>query len=89
VFAHLELLYQALLHSLFVPIMSIQHSSAYVKVNDVRYGLKVAHWHQSTGQVIGLHCRFCIVFGSEEKVGSPKRNPATTVQEWNGCPISI
>ena len=78
----LELLYRALLHSLLAPIMSIQRSSAYVKGNDVRYGLKVAHRHQSTEKVIGLQCRFCIVFGHEEKVGS-KRKPATTVQEWN------
>jgi hypothetical protein len=62
--------------------MSSQRSSAYVKGNDDRYGLKVAHRHQSTGKVIGLQCRFCIVFGREEKVGS-KRKPATTVQGWN------
>ena len=62
--------------------MATKRSSAYVKGNDVRYGLKIAHHHPLTGNVIGLQCRFCIVFGREEKVGS-KRKPSTTVQGWN------
>ena len=62
--------------------MSLQRSSAYVNGNDAWYGLKIAHRHASTGAVIGLQCRVCIVFGREEKVGS-KRKPATTVQAWS------
>jgi hypothetical protein len=62
--------------------MATKRSSAYVKGNDVRYGLKIAHRHPLTGKMIGLQYRFCIVFGREEKVGS-KRKPSTTVQGWN------
>jgi hypothetical protein len=62
--------------------MSGKRSSGYVKDNDVRYGLKVAHRDPKSSKVIGLQCRFCIAFGREEKVGS-KRKAATTVQGWN------
>ncbi len=62
--------------------MSEKHSLGYVKDNDVRYGLKVAHRDPKSSKVIGLQCRFCIAFGREEKVGS-KRKAATTVQGWN------
>ena len=68
--------------------MATKHSSAYVKGNDVRYGLEIAHCHPLTGKVIGLQCRFCIVFGREEKVGS-KRKPSTTVQGWNAREWSL
>ncbi len=59
-----------------------KRSSGYVKDNDVRYGLKVAHRDPKSSKVIGLQCRFCIAFGREEKVGS-KRKAATTVQGWS------
>ncbi len=62
--------------------MSGKCSSGYVKDNDVRYGLKVAHRDPKSSKVIGLQCRFCITFGREEKVGS-KRKVATTVQGWS------
>ncbi len=62
--------------------MSGKRSSGYVKDNDVRYGLKVAHRDPKSSKVIGLQCRFCIAFGREEKVGS-KRKAATTVQGWS------
>jgi hypothetical protein len=58
------------------------HSSAYVKANDVWYGLKVASRDPKTSKVFGLQCRFCIAFGREEKVGS-KQKPTTTVQGWS------
>jgi hypothetical protein len=62
--------------------MSGKRSSGYVKDNDVRYGLKVAHHDLKSSKVIGLQCRFCIAFGREEKVGS-KRKAATTIQGWS------
>ncbi len=62
--------------------MSRKCSSGYVKDNDVRYGLKVAHRDPKSSKVIGLQCHFCIAFGREEKVGS-KRKAATTVQGWS------
>jgi len=62
--------------------MSGKCSSGYVKDNDVRYGLKVAHRDPKSSKVLGLQCHFCIAFGREEKVGS-KRKVATTVQGWS------
>ncbi len=62
--------------------MSGKRSSGYVKDNDVRYGLKVAHRDPKSSKVIGLQCRFCMAFGREEKVGS-KRKAATTIQGWS------
>ncbi len=62
--------------------MSGKRSSGYVKDNDVRYGLKVAHRDLKSSKVIGLQCRFCIAFGREEKVGS-RRKAVTTVQGWS------
>ncbi len=62
--------------------MSRKCSSGYVKDNDIRYGLKVAHRDPKSSKVIGLQCRFCIAFGREEKVGS-KRKATTTVQGWS------
>ena len=59
--------------------MSGNCSSGYVKDNDVRYGLKVAHRDPNSPKVTGLQCRGCIAFGQEENVGS-KRKAATTVQ---------
>jgi hypothetical protein len=56
-------------------------SSAYVKANDARYGLKVASRDPKTSKVLGFQCRLYIAFGREEKVGS-KRKPTTTVQRW-------
>jgi hypothetical protein len=46
------------------------------------HAVKVALRDAATGKVTGLHCRFCVAFGREEKVGS-KRKPASTVQGWN------
>ena len=64
-------------------VMSPPHCSAYVKGNDARYGVKVAlRRDAATGKVTGLQCRFCIIFGCEEKVGF-KCKPASTVQGWN------
>jgi hypothetical protein len=62
--------------------MSGKRSSGYVKDNDVRYGLKVAHRDPKSSKVIGLQCHFYIAFGWEEKVGS-KCKTATTVQGWS------
>ncbi|KAH9560589.1 hypothetical protein CY35_06G113300 [Sphagnum magellanicum] len=62
--------------------MSRKRSLGYVKENDVRYGLKVAHRDPKSSKVISLQCRFCIAFGREEKVGS-KCKAATTVQGWS------
>ncbi len=59
-----------------------KRSSGYVKDNDVRYGLKVAHCDPKSSKVIGLQRCFYIAFGREEKVGS-KRKAATTVQGWS------
>jgi hypothetical protein len=56
-------------------------SSAYVKANDARYGLKVASHDPKTLKVLGFQCCFCIAFG-REKVGS-KQKPTTTVQGWS------
>jgi hypothetical protein len=61
--------------------MSGNRSSGYVKDNDVRYGLKVAHRDPKSSKVTSLHCRGCIAFGQEEKVGL-KCKAATTVQGW-------
>ena len=44
-------------------------SLGYVKDNDVRYDLKVAHRDPKSSKVTGLHCHYCIAFGQEEKVG--------------------
>ena len=62
--------------------MSGNRSSGYVKDNDVRDGLKVAHRDPKLSKVIGLQCRGCIAFGQEENVGS-KRKATTTIQEWS------
>jgi len=62
--------------------MSWKHSSGYVKDNDVRYGLKVAHCDPKLLKVTGLQCHFYIAFGREEKVGS-KHKATTTVQGWS------
>ena len=62
--------------------MSGNHSVGYVKDNDVRYGLKVAHHDPKSLKVTGLQCCGCIAFGREEKVGS-KCKAATTVQGWS------
>ncbi len=59
-----------------------KRSSGYVKDNDVRYGLKVAHRDPKSSKVTGLQCRFCIAFGWEEKVGL-KRKATTIVQGWS------
>ncbi len=53
--------------------MSRKCSSGYVKDNDVRYGLKVAHRDPKSLKVTGLQCHFCIAFGWEEKVGSKRK----------------
>lgn len=45
------------------------------------YGLRVAIRHPSTGQVTSVTCRFCEIFGREEKVGQ-KRKPATTTKSF-------
>ena len=62
--------------------MSANRLSRYVKDNDVRYGLKVAHHDPKSSKVAGLQCRFCIAFGREEKVGL-RSKVATTVQGWS------
>ena len=62
--------------------MSRNRLSGYVKDNDVRYGLKVAHHDPKSSKVTGLQCRGCIAFGHKEKVGS-KRKVATIVQGWS------
>jgi hypothetical protein len=62
--------------------MSGDRSSGYVKDNDVRYGLEVAHHDPKSSKVTGLECRDCIAFGRKEKVGS-KRKDATTIQGWS------
>jgi len=59
--------------------MSGDRSSGYVKDNDVRYGLKVAHHDPKSSKVTNLECRGCIAFGRKEKVGS-KRKVVTIVQ---------
>ena len=56
--------------------------SGYVKDNDVRYGLKVAHCDPKSSKVTSLQCRFCIAFDREEKVGL-RRKVAITVQGWS------
>jgi hypothetical protein len=63
-------------------IMSGNRSLGYVKDNDVRYGLKVAHRDPKLSKVTDLQCRDCIAFGREEKVGS-EHKAATTVQGWS------
>ena len=62
--------------------MTMNHSSGYVKDNDVRYGLMVAHRDPKSSKVTGLQCRGCIAFGWEEKV-ELKRKAATTIQGWS------
>ena len=62
--------------------MSENHSSVYVKDNDISYGLKVAHRDPKLSKVTGLQCHGCIAFGWEEKVGS-KRKVATPIQGWS------
>ena len=62
--------------------MSGNRSSGYVKDNDIRYGLKVAHRDPKLSKVTGLQCRGCIAFGREEKVGL-KPKVAIIVQEWS------
>ena len=59
--------------------MTMNRSSGYVKDNDVRYGLMVAHRDPKSSKVTGLQCRGCIAFGWEEKV-ELKRKAATTIQ---------
>jgi hypothetical protein len=55
----------------------------YVKDNDIRYDLKVAHRDPKLSMtVIGFQCRRCIAFGREEKVGS-ERKAMTIVQGWS------
>ena len=62
--------------------MSGNRLSRYVKDNDVRYGLKVAHCDPKSSKVIGLQCCGYIAFVREEKVGL-KHKVATTVQGWS------
>ena len=61
--------------------MSGNRLSGYVKDNDIRYDLKVAHRDPKSSKVTSLQCRLCIAFGQEEKVGS-QRKAATIVQGW-------
>jgi hypothetical protein len=49
--------------------MSGNHSSGYVKDNDVHYGLKGAYRDHKSSKMTSLQCRSCIAF-QEEKVGS-------------------
>jgi hypothetical protein len=58
--------------------MSGNHSLGYVKDNDFRYGLKVAHREPKSSKVLALQCCGCIAFGREEKVES-KRKAANIV----------
>ena len=55
--------------------------SAYVKENDVKYGLSVASRVMHSGAVNGLRCRFCVAFGREEKVGT-KRKQGSSQMTW-------
>ena len=55
--------------------------SRHVPSNDVKYGLKPIKAAQS-GAVIGLKCRFCYIFGQEEKVRS-KCKPTSNVRAWS------
>jgi hypothetical protein len=58
--------------------MSGNRSSGYVNDNDVRYGMKVAHFDPKSSKVTGFQCRGCIAFRRKEKVGS-KCKAATIV----------
>ena len=62
--------------------MSGNRLSEYVKDNNVRYGLKVAHRDPKSSKVTGLQCHDYIAFGREEKVGS-KCKATTIVQGWS------
>jgi hypothetical protein len=62
--------------------MSRNRSSGYVKDNDVRYGMKVAHRGPKSLKVTNLQCHGCIAFDREEKVGS-KHKVTTIVQGWS------
>lgn len=56
--------------------------SAYVKENDVKFGVMVASRILHTGVVNGLRCRFCIAFGREERVGSKRKTTQASGQAW-------
>ncbi|KAI2506312.1 hypothetical protein MHU86_8142 [Fragilaria crotonensis] len=57
-------------------------SSEHVKSNDARLGLQIASRHVKTSKVIGIQCRFCMVFGREERSGT-KRKARTAVKGWS------
>ncbi|KAI2512515.1 hypothetical protein MHU86_1968 [Fragilaria crotonensis] len=62
--------------------MSSSRASAHVKSNDAQFGLTIASRHLKTTAVIGLQCRFCIVFGREERSGT-KRKALSIVKGWS------
>ncbi len=57
-------------------------SCAYIKENDIKLDLSsIASRKLHTGVVNGLRCRFCIVFGQEQRVGA-KHKPPAVGQLW-------
>ena len=56
-------------------------SSKYVTVYDRVNGIVVVGRYFHSGEVDDLQCKFCIYFGSEEKVGN-KRKPTTNAMSW-------
>ncbi|OAE33006.1 hypothetical protein AXG93_1913s1070 [Marchantia polymorpha subsp. ruderalis] len=69
-------------HEFFVTFtMTKKRSSAYEKVNDDKFELKVVTRDTKSAKVIGVQCRFCITFGREEKADA-KRKVASSVQAW-------
>jgi hypothetical protein len=61
--------------------MAPKRVSGYVKSNDRKYGLEVVTRDPKSSAVNGIRCRFCVVFGREEKVGA-KRKLTTSVESW-------
>ena len=60
--------------TLLALITTSAHASSYVNKNDIKFGISVAYWVMHTGVVNGLHCRFCVAFGCEAKVGRSERH---------------
>jgi hypothetical protein len=58
-----------------------KRTTKYIPSNDRKYGLKNVKATQ-TQVNIGLQCRFCHVFGREERAGQ-KRKPSSTAQSWS------
>jgi hypothetical protein len=57
-------------------------ASEHVKSNDARLGLQIASRHLKPSKVIGIQCRFCMVFGREERSGT-KRKARSAVKGWS------